>query len=175
MRARIRTQFGELHAERDQLQAQLGTLTAAGAPKAADTTLLDELPLAGDILPGLPGDLKARLFEVFDLHILWNNKDRQAIIWAEITDATLRALPAILNPGHDMYDDTSEQASDHEEVMGDLFESSVPGGTRSPSGRERRRNRHTASHFRTTGPPARSSPAHDCYNMHFLETRRLIT
>ena len=29
---------------------------------------LDDLPLAGDILPGLPDDLEARLFDAFDLH-----------------------------------------------------------------------------------------------------------
>jgi len=28
------------------------------------------LPLAGDIMPGLPGDLKVRLLEAFDLQIL---------------------------------------------------------------------------------------------------------
>jgi len=37
---------------------------------------------------------------------------RQATIWAEITDATLRAPSGILNPGQDGYDDTSEHASD---------------------------------------------------------------
>lgn len=56
--------------------------------------------------------LKARLLDAFDLHILWNKQDRQATIWGEITDATLQALPGILNPGQDGYDDTSEQVSD---------------------------------------------------------------
>jgi hypothetical protein len=124
MRARIRTRFGELHAEREQLQAQLGAL-AEIVPQAADTSLLDELPLAGDILPGLPDELKARLFDAFDLHILWNKQDGQATIWAEITDATLQALPGILDPGPAEYDDTSEQASDQPEVMGDLFDPSI--------------------------------------------------
>jgi hypothetical protein len=123
--ARIRTRFGELHAERDQLQAQLGTLTAAGAPKAADTTLLDELPLAGDILPGLPAELKARLLEAFDIQVLWNKPGRQATVFAEITDATLRALPAILNPGQDGYDDTSEQDSGERAAVEDLFEAPI--------------------------------------------------
>ena len=35
----------------------------------------------------MPDDLKARLFDAFDLHILWNKQDGQATIWAEITDA----------------------------------------------------------------------------------------
>jgi hypothetical protein len=116
--------FAELHAEREQLQARLDAL-AAVVPQAADTSLLDELPLAGDILPGLPPDLKARLFDAFDLHILWNKAAGQATIWAEITDATLRALQAILNPGQDGYDDTSEHASDQPELMEDLFEPAI--------------------------------------------------
>ncbi len=124
MRARIRARFGELHAEREQAQAQLDAL-ADITPQAADTTLLDELPLAGDIRPGLPDDLKARLFDAFDLHILWNKKDRQATIWAEITDATLHALPGILNPGPDGYDFTSEQAPDQPESVEDLFEPAI--------------------------------------------------
>ena len=53
MRARITARFAELHADREHTEAQLAALTAA-TPKAADPTLLEELPLAGDILPGLP-------------------------------------------------------------------------------------------------------------------------
>jgi hypothetical protein len=41
--------------------AQLKALAKA-APAAVDMTLLDLLPLAGNILPGLPPRLKARLF-----------------------------------------------------------------------------------------------------------------
>ena len=121
LRGRIRARFTDLHAEREQLDAQLATLSAT-APRAADTTLLDDLPLAGDILPGLPPDLKTRLLEAFDIQVLWNKPGRQATIHAEITDATLRALPAILNPGQDGYDDTSEQDSDEMAAVEDLFE-----------------------------------------------------
>jgi hypothetical protein len=73
----------------------------------------------------MPPDLKARLFDAFDLTILWNKQDRQATICAEITDATLLALPGILNPGQDGYDDTSDQDSDQADLMGDLFESPI--------------------------------------------------
>ncbi len=69
MRARITDRFAELHHERGQAQTQLDALQAA-TPQAADPTLLDELPLAGDILPGLDPSLKARLFAA-DLQILW--------------------------------------------------------------------------------------------------------
>lgn len=124
MRAQIAERFAELHAERQQLQARLDAL-AAGTPRAADTTLLDELPLAGDILPGLPADLKARLLDAFDIQVLWNKPGRQATVFAEITDATLQALPAILNPGQDGYDDTSEQDSGNLAAMEDLFEAPI--------------------------------------------------
>src|SRR6185312_8922429 len=124
MRTRIRARFAELHAEREQLQSQLGAL-AAIVPQAADTTLLDELPLAGDILPGLPDDLKARLLDAFDLQVLWNKPGQQATVHAEITEATLRALPALLNPDQDGYDDTSEHATDQPEAVEDLFEAPI--------------------------------------------------
>ena len=107
LRGRIRARFADLHHEREQLDTQL-TALAATTPKAADPTLLGELPLAGDVLPGLPPELKARLLDAFDIQILWNKPGRQATVFAEITDATLQALPAILNPGQDGYDDTSE-------------------------------------------------------------------
>ena len=108
LRGRIRARLADLHAEREQLDTQLATLAAA-TPRAAEPALLDELPLAGDVLPGLPPELKARLLDAFDIQILWNKPGRQATVFAEITDATLQALPAILNPGQDGYDDTSEQ------------------------------------------------------------------
>ena len=92
MRARIRARFAQLHGEREQIEAQLAAL-AQTAPKAADPSLLDQLPMPGDILPGLDPQLKAELFQAFDLQILWNKPGRQATVFAEITDATLQALP----------------------------------------------------------------------------------
>jgi site-specific DNA recombinase len=121
MRASIAGRFAELHDECHQLQARLDTLTAV-TPKAADTRLLDELPLAGDILPGMPDGLKTRLLAAFDIQILWNKPGRQVTVHAEITDTTLRALPGILNPRHDGYDDTSENAAGEAESVEDLFE-----------------------------------------------------
>ena len=47
-------------------------------PSDHDPALLDELPALGDILPGLPPALKARLFAVFGLEILWNKPGQQA-------------------------------------------------------------------------------------------------
>ena len=121
MRARITERFAELHHQREQAQAQLDALQET-TPKAADPTLLDELPLAGDILPGLDPGLKARLFHAFDLQVLWNKPGRQATVFAEITEATLRALPGLLNPGQDGDDDTADKPSADPADVEDLFE-----------------------------------------------------
>jgi hypothetical protein len=77
------------------------------------------------VLPGLPPELKARLLDVFDIRILWNKPGRQATVHAEITDATLQALPAILNPGQDGYDDKNEQVSGDPADVEDLFEAPI--------------------------------------------------
>jgi len=82
-------------------------------------------PLTEDILPGPPPELKARLLDAFDIQIFWKKPGRQATVFAEITDATLRALPAILNLSQDGYDDTSEPASDESVIVEDLFEAPI--------------------------------------------------
>jgi hypothetical protein len=111
---------------RDQAEARLAAL-AAVTPKAVDPALLEQLPLAGDIVPSLPPDLKARLFDAFDLQILWNKPGRQATVFAEITEDALDALDGILNPGLDGYDDTAELSPAEPDVMEDLFESPIAG------------------------------------------------
>jgi hypothetical protein len=126
MRGRIRARFTELHSERERLEAQLAAL-AQVTPQAADLTMLDELPMPGDIVPGLPPVLKARLFQAFDLHILWNKPGQQATVHAEITDATLRALPAILDPSRDGYDDTAGNQPEDAETVEHLFDPPIRG------------------------------------------------
>ena len=106
MRARINERFTQLHTQRTDAEAKLATLNAE-QPRAADPAILDEVPYAGDILPDLPPDLKARLFAAFDLSILWNKPMAQATVTVTITDATLAALAEILDPGQDGYDDTA--------------------------------------------------------------------
>ena len=106
MRARINERFAQLHTQRTDAENQLAAL-AAEQPWAADPAIMDEIPYAGDILPDLPPDLKARLFAAFDLAILWNKPMGQATVSVTITDATLTALPGILNPRQDGYDDTA--------------------------------------------------------------------
>jgi hypothetical protein len=124
MRGRIRARFAQLHAEREQLEPQLAAL-ASTTPKAADPSLLEELPLAGDILPGLTPQLKAELFQAFDLQILWNKPGGQATVFAEITEATLQALPGILDPGRDGYDDTADKDPGNPGSVEHLFESPI--------------------------------------------------
>jgi site-specific DNA recombinase len=107
MRARIRDRFAQLHAQRTDAETELAQLTAA-TPRAVDPALLDELPYLDDILPSLPAALKARLFAALDLTILWNKTGGQATVTATITDATLAALPLILDPSQDGYRDTAD-------------------------------------------------------------------
>jgi hypothetical protein len=86
-------------------------------PVAADLTLLDQLPLAGDVLPDLPPRLRARLFATFDIAVTRNKPGNQATVRAEITETTLQAVPGILDPSQDGYDDT---LPDQPAPMGDL-------------------------------------------------------
>ncbi len=121
MRARIRARFADLHHEREQIETQLQAL-AKTTPAAADPALLDQLPLAGDILPGLPPALKARLFAAFDLEILWHKPGSQATVFAEVTENTLQAIPGITDPSQDGYHDTDNTGThaDQPEPMWDL-------------------------------------------------------
>jgi len=134
MRGRIRARFAQLHTEREQAEAQLASL-AKTTPKAADPTLLDQLPMPGDILPGLTPQLKAELFQAFDLQILWNKTGRQATVFAEITEATLQALPGILDPGRDGYDDTADEKPGDSGSVEHLFESPIRGVNTHDNGR----------------------------------------
>ncbi len=128
-----RARFAELHAEREQIETQLKTL-AMTVPAPADPALLDQLPLAGDVLPRLPPRLRTLLFQAFDLEVLWNKADRQATVHAEITEATLRVLPAILDPGQDGYHDTDPGEPAPVE---DLFDTPISGPVLHRAGRRR--------------------------------------
>ena len=52
--------------------------------------------MLGDVLPTLPDRIKARLFEAFDLAMLYHKKDNQVTCWATITPSTRAALAAII-------------------------------------------------------------------------------
>ena len=81
-------------------------------------------------LPDLPDHLKARLFAAFDLTVLWNKPGQQATINVEITDATLQALPAILNPSQDGYHDTDNDTPATPALVGPLNEPTRAGQLR---------------------------------------------
>ena len=46
-------------------------------------------------------------------------------MFAEITEATLQALPGILDPGQDGYDDTAEGVNGEATAVEDLFEAPI--------------------------------------------------
>ena len=63
--------------------------------------------------------------EAFDLQILWNKPGGQATVFAEITDATLKALPGILDPGRDGYDGMAHKDPEDPGSVEHLFESPI--------------------------------------------------
>ena len=88
--------FGELEAERDDIHRKLAALAQETNEHGGDSALLDRLPLLGDVLPRLPERIKQRLFEAFDLAMLYSKKHNQVTCWATITPATPATLAAII-------------------------------------------------------------------------------
>jgi hypothetical protein len=62
---------------------------------------------------------------------LWNKPGSQATVRAEITETTLQAVPGILNPGQDGYDNTG---TDEPAPMGDLNNPPREGRCHTPPG-----------------------------------------
>ena len=79
--------------------------------------------MPGGILPGLTPELKAELFQAFDLQVLWNKPGQQATVFAEITEATLQALPGILDPAGTDTMTLPDIDSENPRTMEYLFES----------------------------------------------------
>jgi len=96
MRQRHLAAFGELEAERDQINRKLAALAQQTTDAGGDPALLDALPLLGDVLPDLPDRIKQQLFDAFDLAMLYHKKDNQITCWATITPATPVTLAAII-------------------------------------------------------------------------------
>ena len=59
---------------------------------------------------------RSRLFQTFDLAIFWNKTGSQATVHAEITENTLHAVQAILDPTQDGYHDTDPNPGQHEPI-----------------------------------------------------------
>jgi hypothetical protein len=94
LRSRIIERFGELEAERTQINERVAALDRATGQRD-EPGLLDALPL-GDILTGAPTSLQARLFAAFGLELIYNKEDHQVSIYATITPSTPAALAAII-------------------------------------------------------------------------------
>ena len=69
LRQRIPARFTELEDERAQVNAELADLDKT-EPQAGDPTLLDKLPMLGDILADAPPRLQQQLYQAFDLQVL---------------------------------------------------------------------------------------------------------
>ncbi len=90
LRQRIRARFTDLYTQRTTLETELAALEDTPAEHDNDPTLLDELPILGDILTEAPAALTERLLDVFDTHAVYNRDKRQVTIHAAVTDATPR-------------------------------------------------------------------------------------
>ena len=86
-RARIRARYAELYDERTGAETALAAAQAA-ADSHDDPVLLDELPLAGDILTDAPDRVKEAICAAFDIYALYRKDLHQVTIWATITPAT---------------------------------------------------------------------------------------
>ena len=62
--------------------------------QADDPALLDELPLAGDIVSAAPDRIKEAIYAAFDIHALYRHDQHQVTIWATMFDAHARNSPA---------------------------------------------------------------------------------
>ena len=100
MRTRHLARFTELEDERAQADAQLAAL-AKTTRDTGDPSLLDRLPMLGDLITEAPIRLQRRLYEAFDLQLLYNKHMHQVTIWATITPTTPRTLAAIINDSDD--------------------------------------------------------------------------
>src|ERR1035441_10868638 len=95
MRTRHLARFTELEDERAQIDAQLAAL-AKTTHDTPDPSLLDRLPMLGDLVTEAPIRLQRRLYEAFDLQLLYNKHMHQVTIWATITPSTPGTLAAII-------------------------------------------------------------------------------
>jgi site-specific DNA recombinase len=96
LRTRHLRVFGELEAERDQINTKLTALARQTSDDGGDPALLDQLPLLEVILPKLPNRIKQQLFDAFDLTMLYNKPQNQITCRATITPTTPHTLAAII-------------------------------------------------------------------------------
>jgi site-specific DNA recombinase len=95
LRSRIIERFTELETERDQIKQRLSKLERAGH-QDQDPTLLDQVPMLGDILSACPPKLKAQFYQAFGIEILYNKPKHRLTMRAVITPSTPDTLRAII-------------------------------------------------------------------------------
>jgi len=95
LRQRIRARFTDLFTERTRIVGELAALEAA-TTQDNDPTLLDTLPILGDIVTEAPGHLIESLLDAFDVSAVYNNDLHQVTINATITDASPQAITRLL-------------------------------------------------------------------------------
>jgi site-specific DNA recombinase len=96
LRQRIRARFTDLYTQRTTLETELAALQDTPAEHDNDPTLLDELPILGDILTEAPAALTERLLDAFDMQAVYNRDKNQVTIHATVTDATPQAIRDLL-------------------------------------------------------------------------------
>jgi hypothetical protein len=95
-RDRIRERFAELVTERKTCTSQLEDLTSHHGSPHQDPRLLDALPTLPARLADAKPATRARLYQAFDLHLLYNKEMNQVTIYATITTSTPGTVAAIL-------------------------------------------------------------------------------
>ena len=96
LRQRIRARFTDLYTQRTTLETELAALQDTPAEHDNDPTLLDELPILGDILTEAPAALTERLLDAFDVQAVYNRDKNQVTIHATLTGATPQAIKDLL-------------------------------------------------------------------------------
>jgi hypothetical protein len=97
MRTRHLKRFTELEAEREDIGHKLAALAKqATQTTGGDPSLLDRVPMLGDILRDAPDRIKQKLFDAFDIQALYSKTHNQVTFWATITPSTPAALAAII-------------------------------------------------------------------------------
>jgi DNA invertase Pin-like site-specific DNA recombinase len=117
MRQRHLERFTELETEREQINTELATLTATQAPLISPE-LLDNLPLLPGILPDLPAKLRRRLYQAFDLQLLYKHETSQVTIRATITTSTPATVAAIIHDSQTLSGAAQAPHSDPAHVPG---------------------------------------------------------
>jgi hypothetical protein len=69
------------------------------APQATDPSARRPA-LVGVLLDRAPDPIKQRLYDAFDIQILYRDDRQQATIWANITDTTSQAIQDLLPAPH---------------------------------------------------------------------------